>query len=593
MSYVGIERETGINESTIRRWVKRDPEWMLLVRGQGVLQVGPVKLQVDHNAPTFDDVGDESLAWVAPSLPASESAPDQRVLGSIAVENAEQLKVVLVPADRVQKVRDELAAGRIPYLPDAPTFPLRGDALPALTDPADVSLLCALASDDQAEAFRAFLSVWRFRAQETKDIRTLGDELWEAQDIFIEQMCANPHVYLLKARKLGQSTIAVAYAAFALRVRDTNARVHLFSRAERAALELLAAFKFGLDNLPTWLRLPMERETQREIVYSAGIHDMRHVISYPTSDATAVEATATHSHIDEWADMPRPDVVYQSLEPTFSAPGCTSLICTTGSGPANPSAAYFKDCLNGEGLHLPLFIPATARPGRDETWLAQKRRQMRVNAFRTEYALSWMDAIAGTAEYEFESEDIDRCTQYCRYRSDGHRLAVPFGQPLEKHRYITAVDVGVKDATVILTLDVTTDVFEVANLERYVGLSYPLIQAHIMEAHRKFNGPTVIESNAMGLAVIQNLNLPEHEVIPFNTNQTSKARIIEGLAARIANNELQYDPHLCEQLDTELRGYVFPDDNIVQDCCMALMIACDQAHQTYSKQGRILGVIMV
>jgi hypothetical protein len=41
--------------------------------------------------------------------------------------------------------------------------------------------------------------------------------------------------------------------------------------------------------------------------------------------------------------MPNLGRVYQVLEPTFTAPGCTSLIA-------------------GEGLHHPVFIPATARP---------------------------------------------------------------------------------------------------------------------------------------------------------------------------------------------------------------------------------------
>ena len=93
----------------------------------------------------------------------------------------------------------------------------------------------------------------------------------------------------------------------------------------------------------------------------AGPHDRRLAVCYPTTDDTAVEATATHTHVDEWADMPRPDIVYQALEPTFTAPGCTSLIVTTGAGPANPSADYWRRCLADEGLHHPVFIPATAR----------------------------------------------------------------------------------------------------------------------------------------------------------------------------------------------------------------------------------------
>ena len=109
----------------------------------------------------------------------------------------------------------------------------------------------------------------------------------------------------------------MAYAAFCARVRDEQARVHLFSRAERAALDLLAAVKFGIDGLPGWLQLPMPPEkrtqTQKMLTYDAGAGDTRLVVAYPTGDAVAVEATATHSHVDEWADMPRPDVIYSSL----------------------------------------------------------------------------------------------------------------------------------------------------------------------------------------------------------------------------------------------------------------------------------------
>jgi hypothetical protein len=239
-------------------------------------------------------------------------------------------------------------------------------ALSVLQDnPEALDLLTRICTQPPAEAFRAFLFVWHFRAQETKDVRLLGEHLWEAQEIFIREIAEHPHLYALKARKLGQSTIACAYDGFVLRFRDENARVHLFSRREKAARELLEAVTFGLQRLPQWLRLPVSRRTAREFELDAGPHDRRIAVTYPTTENTAVEATATHTHIDEWADMPRPDRIFASLEPTFSAPGCTSLLVTTGNGPANPAAEYWRRCLAGDGLHHPVFIPATARLDRD------------------------------------------------------------------------------------------------------------------------------------------------------------------------------------------------------------------------------------
>ena len=72
--------------------------------------------------------------------------------------------------------------------------------------------------------------------------------------------------------------------------------MHLFSRREKAAVELLEAVKFGLQRLPDWLRLPVSRSTARELELDAGPNDRRLAVSYPTTEDTAVEATATHTH---------------------------------------------------------------------------------------------------------------------------------------------------------------------------------------------------------------------------------------------------------------------------------------------------------
>ena len=138
----------------------------MLLHGAGTLQVGPVRIVADHDAPLLDQAPDESIVWIAR---ASENG-EPEVLGSVHVEGASHLRAVFVTD--LQRARDELAAGRLPYDPEAKTFPLRADALPALADPDDLALLCRLTSDDQADAFRAWLSIWKFRAQETKDIRT-------------------------------------------------------------------------------------------------------------------------------------------------------------------------------------------------------------------------------------------------------------------------------------------------------------------------------------------------------------------------------------------------------------------------------------
>ena len=412
-------------------------------------------------------------------------------------------------------------------------------------------------------------------------MRLLGEQLWPAQETFISEIAEHPHIYALKARKLGQSTIACAYDAYVLRFRDENARVHLFSRRERAAQELLAAVKFGLERLPEWLSLPVTRTTSQELELDAGPDDRRLAVAYPSTEDTAVEATATHTHIDEWADMPRPDRILASLEPTLSAPGCTSLIVTTGNGPGNPAADYWHRCLTGQGLHRPLFIPASARPDRDEGWLAEKRRTMLPAALATEYPLSWEDALSGSGERLFTEAEVETAMTHAR-------PLVHSAQP--EHKYVIAWDIGSRhDHSVGIVLDVTEEVYDVVNYVRLQG-DYPQIQKAIEDLHKAFgrSSITVIEDNSIGAVVADNLAIPAQQLRRFTTTPASKERIIEALRRWLQLEQLRFQPSLS-QLAAELGDYRVPDTNCIQDSVMALAIALEHAEEAkaFKPRGRI------
>jgi hypothetical protein len=567
-----VARATKTSTATIKRW-KKDPDFLNTMHGRGVLTLGHVRVQAAESDLLQQAPCEESWVWIG----------DGCVLGSLLVEGATHLRAAFITTpERVQAVRDALEQNVIPVHSGERTCVLAPAALSLLQDDREaLDLLTRICTLPPAEAFRAFLSLWHFRAQETKDVRLLGEHLWEAQDIFVREIAEHPHVYALKARKLGQSTIACAYDGFVMRFRDENARVHLFSRREKAALELLDAVKFGLQRLPDWLRLPVARTTAREFELDAGAHDRRLAVTYPTTEDTAVEATATHTHIDEWADMPRPDRIFASLEPTFSAPGCTSLLVTTGNGPANPSAQYWRRCLAGEGLHHPAFIPATARPDRDQAWLEQKRRTMLPDAFSTEYALSWEQAIAGPGGHVFAAAAIEAAMTDAR----------PLVQSaLSGRKYVIAWDIGSRhDHAVGIVLDVSEEVFDVACYVRLKG-DYPQIQRAIEDLHGAFarSSFTVIENNSIGAAVADNVDIPAHQLRRFMTSEASKERIIEALRLRLQLQLLKFQPSL-KQLASELRDYQLPDTNCVQDSVMALAIALDYAPeaQAFQARGRI------
>ena len=343
------------SKRTIGRWLK-EPDFINLLHARGIMVAGPLRITADDSA-TLEDVDtDESVVWIA-------TADAPAVLGSVVVSDASFLRLVFVPADDVAGVQADIEAKRFPLVPDARQGTLVQSALTALTDADELLTVTRLFTAEMRESFATWLSLWKFRAGESRDVRTLG-ELWEGQALLADALCENPHTFLLKARKLGATELSLAFAGYCARVRDVNARIALYSYRERAALDLLAKVRFGLDNLPPHLRLPFRKDpTLKSLEYDAGHEDVRTVVSYPTSQNTSIETTSTHALCDEFAHWPHGERTFAALEPTFTAPRATSQLLTTGRGPADWSATYWRACKDGDGLHRPVCHWPPRPPG--------------------------------------------------------------------------------------------------------------------------------------------------------------------------------------------------------------------------------------
>lgn len=430
-----------------------------------------------------------------------------------------------------------------------------------------------------AYSFRHYLNYWRYLDQETKTVRTLGEEIWEGQDQIIEATESVDWYFNLKARKLGATTIEIAYDAWVARFRDTNARVHLFSRREDAAKELLAAVKKGLKSMPPWMQLPYMSSPSLELQMYAGEEDTRIVKSYPTSEETAVEATCTHGHVDEWARMKNPEAVWQAIEPSMAG---TCHILTTGKGPINFASIYYKKCLAGETKTVPIFLDALQRPDRDWAWLERKKKGMTEEAFRQEFPMTWEDAMYAGGTFKFRYSDIEIAG-----RGVGPQA------PIEGHRYVKAWDIGRHyDAAVGVVIDVTATPMQVVEYVHLKGVPYPALQKRIVRVHDMYpRGATIIEKNNAGEAVAENLEgIRESELVLFDTGPRSKARIIEELQLALEGQDIQWSATAWPGLDNEVRGYQIPDDNIVQDSVIALAIGVANAAVGYStgRVGKIL-----
>jgi hypothetical protein len=100
--------------------------------------------------------------------------------------------------------------------------------------------------------------------------------------------------------------------------------------------------------------------------------------------------------------------------------------------------------------------------------------------------------------------------------------------------------------------------------------------------HAQYPGPTVIEANSIGLPLIQNLRIPNDQVIEHTTTQASKQGMLTEIELHLQQQTLKIHPDF-DQLLGELAGYHLPDKAIVQDSVMALGFAVANADEAHAR----------
>jgi hypothetical protein len=480
--------------------------------------------------------------------------------------------------------------------------PISADGMHALkTSPEERRLFVAAAT-----SFREFLRVWRFLDQETGQIRTLGHDLWPSQEEFVSAIEAHPWVFNLKARQLGITTLGIAFDAWVMRFRDPSARVHCFSSGDDAAKELLEHIASGFERLPPSFQLPMHR-TARSITLDAGADEKLRAFSYASTRAASRGTTCTHLHLDEWSAMLFPGRVYQSVAPSVAPGGSFHILTTETVGPESESATYFRRCINGDGSHHALFVPALSRPGRDAAWLDSRRRSMPKADFQREYPQTWGEALESAGERMFSSEDLDACAtdalppfpDQASYEAEYFRICPPTNERerRKRRRYSAGVDIGLKhDATVLTIIDCTDSVMSLVYYERIVKPSTAEVQQAIERLHANWPSAHItIEDSGIGYPVRQGVNVRASQLHGLLTTGISKPRMLGALQLAIEQGYLLYDARELPQLDRELRAYSIPDSALVTDSVMSLAFAIAGAEHvhTASGDGRILGVMRV
>jgi len=549
--------------STIKRWLK-DPEFQAMVASSPDIRPGrPPRRRGGSGAESQSEF--RYRMWIG-----ANGDVLGRYIPAAAFKSADTvLHVHVVPADAVDAVRAAIDIGAYPA--DSPYIPVLLDSQDELLD--NLPLVCRLGSPDARESLTAWLELWTFIDEDGRP-RTLADSLWEGQRRFLEALLSDRHVLSIKSRKVGLSTLVCAHAAWTARIRDVNASVHLLSYRADAAQELLRTLRRGFEGLPSFLRLPLLRETSSVLCFAAGLADTRTLKAFPATPTAAIEATSSHLVLDEWAHTFDPEAIWAAVEPTL-APRSSSVLITTARTAGDFVHDYYRRSELGETRHKAVFVSVLERAERSREWLEQKRRQEGKARTLRNYPLTAEEAFAYAGDPYFAAELL----------TTAQRDALPAQPATRGDRYLKSWDVGRMDASVCVVLrapsEQEAEVWHVADYKRLVGENFPTIQRAIEATHRQYPGPTVVEANSIGLPILQNLHLPANELIQHTTTQASKQAMLTEIEIQLQQETLKIHP-AYQQLLVELADYRLPDGSITQDSVMALGFAVANRHRAHA-----------
>jgi hypothetical protein len=335
-------------------------------------------------------------------------------------------------------------------------------------------------------------------------------KLWPAQRDVAGQFQEHRLVVVLKARQLGLTWLALAFALWHVLLHPV-ATVLLFSRRDDEATDLLARLKAMHQRLPAWLRA---RRVATDNDHEWALANGSRVLAFPTTAGDSY--TATLAVVDEADLVPDLDGLLRAVKPTTDAAG--RLLLISRADKARPESAFkriYRAARAGESDWAPIFLPWDARPDRDAAWYEAQRRDVlaRTGALDDvfeQYPASDAEALAPRSlDKRLPAAWLQQCYRPQAPVTPGRGTpALPgltvYAVPVPGRRYVVGADPAegnpTSDPSVLEVVDVESGE-EVACLAgRFEPATFA---AHVDEVGRWYNhAPVLVERNNHGHAVL-------------------------------------------------------------------------------------------
>lgn len=199
-------------------------------------------------------------------------------------------------------------------------------------------------------------------------------KLWNAQKVVLKGIDENQQVIILKARQLGISWLVLGYALWSMIFRSI-ASISVFSRRETEAIYLVGQERLrGMyKTLPPWMLTGNETVGDAEKLWS--LKSGSTLRCFPTSAGDGYVSTL--AIVDEADLSPDLNALMRAVKPTIDNGG--KMILLSRSNKEEPESEYkriYREAKQGRNAWVPIFLPWTAHPGRNQEWYQRQKRDI-------------------------------------------------------------------------------------------------------------------------------------------------------------------------------------------------------------------------
>jgi hypothetical protein len=190
--------------------------------------------------------------------------------------------------------------------------------------------------------------------------------LYPFQEKVLHLFRDNQYLMVLKSRQLGISTLAAGYSLW-LMLFHKDKNVLALATTQATARNLVTKVQFMYEQLPKWLQLPAVEKNKLSLRLKNGSKIQAKSSNTDSARSEAVSLLL----IDEAGFIDGIDETYAAAQQTLATGGqCMAL--STPNGVGNWFHQTWQKAEAGENSFLPIKLPWTVHPERDQKWRDQQ-----------------------------------------------------------------------------------------------------------------------------------------------------------------------------------------------------------------------------